>query len=186
MINSLAALLCYGVTFYGLAYFSADAVRVGGAGLLLYTGALGGALIYLAVRLYTKRDTPWPGWKISILWLYAICLGMSMIAWPSFRDIVIKSAAGATHNKLIRMRAGLAGYMLEHQAAPENLSQAVPEIPDLVLPLLPHTRGRDVRVSTFTDIQDSGHWLYVRNSSAPVIIIDCTHERRYGHVWSAI
>ena len=178
--------MCYGVTFYGLAYLSADAVRVGGAGLLLYTGGLGGLLIYLAVRLYTKRATPWPEWKSAILWLYAVCLGMTAIAWPSFREIVIKSAAGATANKLVQMRGQLADYVQEYQAAPADLSPAVPEIPEIVLPLLPHTRGREVRVSTFTDIQDSGRWLYVHDSSAPVILIDCTHERSYGHVWSAL
>jgi hypothetical protein len=154
-------------------------------GFLLYTGGVSLALLYLVFRLYTKRDVPWSGSKSAMLWLCAVGLGMTMICWPAFEDIVIKSAAGGTKTRLVQMRSMLAGYLGSRGAVPADLSEVVPEVPAIILPLLPHPRSSEVRISTFVDIQDSGRWLYVHDSSAPVILIDCTHEQRSGHAWSS-
>ncbi|OGS12959.1 MAG: hypothetical protein A2234_06890 [Elusimicrobia bacterium RIFOXYA2_FULL_58_8] len=142
--------------------------------------------IYLLTRLYTKRDKPWGTLSGLFFVIYLFCTFSVLIAWPGlFHNLPLKSAVGAQAMNLKQVRDSLSRYIEANGTVPPDLSSALSVIPVIKIPLTPHKASSEVRVSTFADIRDTGQWLYIADSSAPVILIDCTHTDHEGNHWSS-
>ncbi|HNW43758.1 MAG TPA: hypothetical protein PKI19_04585 [Elusimicrobiales bacterium] len=185
-MTTIIAFLFYAASLTIVWLFAADLAVVSGTVTFLYALLFGAPFFWLLVRLYTQRDEPWPYLSLPAV-AFGLCLAfMTLIAWPGiFAGLPLKSAVGAQRSNLYGARERLSRYSMYSSTAPAALSEVMPEMPLLKLPLTPHVAGNEVRVASFTDIQDSGKWLYVAGSTAPVLLIDCTHVV-LGRPWSSL
>lgn len=180
--KTLAALFCYSVTLYWLYCLSLEFARCGSPAWI-QTALMAAPLLYLLSRLYTKRNLPWPAGSGAILTLYVSGILVLAMVYPYFRGLIRKSTAGATISKLMTMRDTLQKNISAN--APPDINTVIPAPPELKLPLSGHPSSSEIRTAAFTDIQDSGRWLYVTGGSTPTILIDCTHKDTKGIAWSS-
>jgi hypothetical protein len=186
LMLTLVAFLSYSSSLVIIYLAASEAAVVGGAGAWLPISAFAIPFGWLLARLYTERDKPWSDLSGGILVIYLFCNFCVLVSWTGvFHDLPLKSAIAAQRRNLQEARDSLSLYVRENTAVPADLSPVLPVMPALKLPVTPHKPGSEVRVSTFADIQDSGQWLYVADSSAPVILIDCTHLDHKGKPWSS-
>jgi len=149
--------------------------------MLFFAGVLV-VLAWLTARLITRRAEPWSRSANTAVILYAVALGLAGISYGNMSHVGASEVLAANIKSLQEMRARLTEYKAGH-GVPAGFSAVMPA-PVLLLPGDVHPRTAEVRVSSFTDIRDSGRWLYVASSSAPAILIDCTHQNQRGLSWS--
>jgi len=178
LVKTLAALFCYLVTLYWLYLLGSEFARCGSQAWP-QAALMAAPFLYLLTRLYTKRNRPWPAGSGAVLTLYVSGILITAMVYPYFNGLVRKSTGGATISKLRGMREALKKNTTEN--LPADIKAAIPSPPELKLPLTGHPPGREIRVSTFTDIQDSGRWLYDGRN----LYIDCTHRDTKGIAWSS-
>lgn len=178
IVKTMAALFCYSVTLYWLYALGLEFARCGSPAWL-QTALMSAPFLYLLARLYTKRSLPWPTGSGAVLTLYVSGILLTATVYPYFSALVRKSTAGATIAKLGVMREALKKNITAN--LPAHIKAVIPSPPELKLPLTGHPPGSEIRVSTFTDIRDSGRWLYDGRN----IYIDCTHKDPKGIAWSS-
>ncbi|HBA61321.1 MAG TPA: hypothetical protein DCZ92_11000 [Elusimicrobia bacterium] len=180
LVKTLAALFCYGVTLYWIYSLALEMERCGSPAWLQYA-VVAVPFLYLVSRLYTERKRPWPDGSGIILSAYVAAILLTAISYPYFSGLIRKSTAGATAAKLQEMRASLEeNVKANNMVYPADISAVIPAPPELKLPLSGHPPSKEIRVAAFTDIQDSGRWLY----DGTAIRIDCTHPDPKGVSWS--
>ena len=158
---------------------SAEALRIDN--MLFFAGVLV-VLAWLTARLITRRAEPWSRSANTAVILYAVVLGLAGINYGTMSHVGANQVLAANMKSLQEMRTRLTEYKAGH-GVPTGFSAVMPA-PVLLLPGDFHPRTSEVRVSSFTDIRDSGRWLYVASSSATVLI-DCTHLNQRGLSWSS-
>lgn len=184
-MNELLAIFCYVSTLEWARGVGAAALRCEKWPFLFFAAACGLGALYLLVRLVTKRNDPWPRGSGAALALYAGFILLWLMTESLHRDLIAKSTAGATKNSLAAMREELGRYAAGQGSAPAGLAGLFPEMPRLIIPPAPHKNSAEVRVSSFADIRDGGSWLYVADSSAPALLVDCTHFDYNNRPWSS-
>jgi len=183
---TLAALLAYLSTLFIVYLFFSEAAPVLGAQAWVMMLLFSAPFVLLLVLLYTRRDKEWPVMSLSFFLFWLFWNSCALIAWPGiFHNLVLKSASGQPVSNLRSVRENLSSYLQFSEIVPAAFSVVQPVMPALKLPLTPHKPSSEVRVSTFANIQDSGQWLYVADSSAPVVLMDCTHLDYKGKAWSS-
>jgi len=180
VVKTLTALFCYLVTIYWILALGRESALCGSPAwpqTLLFAAPF----IYLLIRLFMKWNRPWPAGSGAMLGLYLLAVVIIAIASPYFSGLQGKSIAGATRGKLKEMRAQLAGKTQSSLEVPPDIKSVIPAPPELRLPYSGHPHSSEIRVATFTDIQDSGRWLYDGRN----IYIDCTHKDLKEAPWSS-
>lgn len=181
LVKTLTALFCYGVTLYWIYAFALEMERSGSPAWLL-PAVIAAPFLYLASRLYTERKRPWPDGSGIILSAYVVVILLTAVSYPYFSDMLRKTTAAGTEARLKEMRARLEENVRANNLVyPADISAVISSPPALKLPLSGHPPSAEVRVATFTDIQDSGRWLY----DGTAIRIDCTHADLRGVSWSS-
>ncbi len=178
LTKTSAALFCYSVALYWL-YGLGQEFALCGSPSWIELGLVAAPLIYLLTRLYTKRHLPWPAGSGAVLTLCVSGILLIAMTYPYFSGLLRKSTAGATIAGLTTMRETLRKNT--DPGIPVDLKTAIPAPRELELPLSGHPTNAEIRVATFTDIQDSGRWLYDGKN----IYIDCTHLDPKGIPWSS-
>lgn len=176
--KTLAALFCYSVSLYWLYCLGLEFAHCGSPSWI-QTALIAIPFLYLLTRLYTKRNLPWPAGSGAVLTLYISGILVIAMVYPYFSGLLRKSTAAATISNLTKMRD-----ILQKNASsntPADITAVIPSPPELKLPSAGHSPSSEIRVATFTDIQDSGHWFYDGKN----IYIDCTHKDPKEIVWSA-
>lgn len=179
---TLIALCCYVATGVWL-WQGADSAEILRTDNMLTFAGVMVALAWLVARLITRRAQPWSRLSRTAVILYAVGLGLAGMNYREFSRVGANEILSADIKALAEMRSRLAEYTASH-GVPSGFSQVM-AAPVLLLPRDVHPHTAEVRVSSFTDIRDSGRWLYVASSSAPAILIDCTHVNNRGLPWSA-
>lgn len=178
---TLIAFCCYLATG-ALLWRSMDTMGVSQPGDMLFFAGIMVVLSWLTARLFTRRAEPWSGLKRVAVIFYAVMLGVSALNYGSFVHTSSNQVLAANIKALGEMRTQLSEYTARH-GVPSGFSAVMPS-PVLLLPREKHPRSAEVRVSSFTDIRDSGRWLYVASSTSPAVLIDCTHLNHRGLSWS--
>lgn len=140
---------------------------------------------WLLARLWSKRAEPWPPSASAVIGFGLLINFSTLISLPGYSDLPLKSSAGAQAAKLAGLRGELSVRLRETGVAPADLSWQKKKTPELWLARSGHPKSWEIRISSFTDIQDSGRWLYVADSAGPEVLIDCTHSDVKGKAWSA-
>lgn len=178
---TLIAFCCYLATG-ALLWRSMDSSEAMRTDNILFFAGVMVVLAWLAARLITKRAKPWSGLSRTAVILYAVGLGLAGINYGMLSHVGASQILSADIKALAEMRSRLTEYRARH-GVPTGFSNVM-AAPVLQLPRDIHPRTSEVRVSSFTDIRDSGRWLYVASSSATVLI-DCTHLNQRGLPWSS-
>ncbi len=178
LIKTLAALFCYSAALYWLYGLGLEFARCA-TPAWTQLGLMAAPLLYLLSRLYTKRDRPWPAGSGAVLTLCVSGILLIAITYPYFSGLLRKSTAAATISRLTTMRESLGKNIAP--GVPVDIKTMIPKPQELKLPLSGHPPSAEIRVATFTDIQDSGRWLYDGRN----ICIDCTHMDPKGIPWSS-
>jgi len=176
--KTFAALSCYSVTLYWLYCLGFEFARCGSPAWI-QTALIAAPFLYLLSRLYTKRNLPWPSGSGAVLTLYVSGILIIAMVYPYFSGLLRRSTAAATVSKLTAMRDTLKKNIGASMTA--DIKTIIPSPPEMKLPLSGHPPNSEIRVATFTDIQDSGRWLYDGQN----IYIDCTHKDPKEIAWSS-
>lgn len=133
-------------------------------------------LLYPLWRLWARRSRPWKVWTKVLVVFAILYTGFAEFHNGPATERMADRHRQNTKNGLGETRTALSEYIGKNGVPPEELSEAVPGIPRLILPYTGHKPTRGIRVSDSADIQDTGKWLYVKNGSSAAVLIDCSHN----------
>lgn len=177
-------------------------VRPGDVVSFLVMACGAGAPTFLLARHTWRvwRDAvEYPAAKMSeelgtLLLLALLCAVPLTIVWPSFSDLVRRSAEGANKGNLAMLRADLAAYQAAHGRPPAGLDElGVGRVRPLRLwgykAGTDHPTAEKWRLVENAASADSGEFAYrlgVSSTGAPAphIFIDCTHTDSRGTSWT--
>lgn len=178
ILKTSAEIFCCSVSLYWLYGLGKELARCGSPAWI-QLGLMAVPLLYLLSRLYTKRDLPWPAGSGAVLTLCVSGILLIAMTYPYFSGLFRKSTAAATISRLMTMRETIRKNTDPNM--PVDIKTAIPGPRELKLPLSGHAPNAEIRIATFTDIQDSGRWLYDGKN----IYIDCTHKDPKEIPWSS-
>ena len=181
LMKTAAFLACYAATIVWLHSLHAEAVACKSAGSVFYW-VFTLPFFALGVKHLLSLDKPWPPFSGPVIKVYIVIVVMSMLmAGELSGQKMRKAAEGATRNDLERLRGDVLAAMANAKEYPQDIRPLLKSVPALRLPYAPHDSSSEIRVSTFTDPQDSGQWYYVGGS----LNIDCSHQDSKGRAWSS-
>lgn len=184
-MTALTALAFYISGLWVVALAASSIADLSALSAAVFAAVAGLPFLWLLSRLYTHAEEPWPGFAKPAL-IAGLFFSVSLlISWEGvFSGPFLSAAARRQEENLRAARSLFFAHVQRSGAVPAEFPAAV-ALPELRLPGAGHKPSAALRTAGFADIQDSGRWLYVADSTSPALLIDCVHLDRKGRPWSS-